>query len=418
MTARLAPLLLLVLVVCSAAARAESEDTPAADVRLAADHLRNDHPNLFHDLSPAAFDAAVDDLASRAPSIGEDELLVGLMRLAALPGVRDGHTGIFPLDPENSRMLHSYPIHVYEFADGTYVIGQADGGSDLLRARLIAVNGRPLDEVEALVRPLVPHDNESTLRLRLTMYLLTAEVLHGLGVAPNAGPLPFTFERDGRRFDATLTPISVPAYNAAIGDLGHPLIGQAITGRVPAYVARRKQDQWTTRLAARRVFYIGYNETTRGTWTLSRRTLKAAKPKRLRAVIVDLRNNGGGDNRTYGDLLSVLRRLSKTKRIVVILSRVTFSAAENFAVDVEKSAHPVFVGEPSGGSPNLYGDAVPTLLPASGLQLRIATIYWQKSTADDPRLAIDPQVPVSLSSSDFFAGRDPVLAAALKNALG
>ena len=138
----------------------------------------------------------------------------------------------------------------------------------------------------------------------------------------------------------------------------------------------------------------------------------------MRGVIVDLRNNGGGDNRTYGDLLTVLRRLSKTKRIAVILSRVTFSAAENFAVDVEKRAHPVFVGEPSGGSPNLYGDAAPTRLPVSGVQLRVATIYWQKSTPEDPRLAIEPQVPVALSSSDFFAGRDPVLAAALKTALG
>ena len=417
MTARVAALLAVALVVCTAAVRAPSDDTPEGDVQLAAERLRHDHPNLFHDLSPATFDAAVADLVSRASSIGEDQLLVGLMRLAAMPGVRDGHTGIFPLDPDNPRPLHEYPIHLFEFSDGTYVIGQA-GGRDLLRARLVAVNGRPLEEVEAAVRPLVPHDNDSTLRLRLTMYLLNAEVLHGLGIAPNVGPLPFTFERDGRRFDSTLTPVSVPAYNAAIGDLGHPIIGQAITGRVPAYVARRRLDQWTKLLALRRVFYIGYNETTRGTWSLSRRTLKATKAKRVRGVIVDLRNNGGGDNRTYGDLLSVLKRLSKTKRIVVIISRVTFSAAENFAVDVEKSAHPVFVGEPSGGSPNLYGDAAPTLLRASGLQLRIATIYWQKSTADDPRLAIDPQVPVPLSSADFFAGRDPVLAAALKTALG
>ena len=417
MNVRLGALLLFLLVVCTAAVHAKSEDTPAGDVRLAAEHLRDDHPNLFHDLSPATFDAAVDDLAARASSIGEDGLLVGLMRLAALPGVRDGHTGIFPLDPENARTLHSYPIHLYEFSDGTYVIGQA-GGTDLLRARLVAVNGRPLDEVEAAVRPLVPHDNDSTLRLRLTMYLLTAEVLHGLGIAPTTGPLPFTFERDGRRFDAILTPISATAYTSAIGDLGHPIIGQAITGRVPAYIARRRQDQWTAKLASGRAFYVGYNETTRSTWTLSRRVLAAAKPKRMRGVIVDLRNNGGGDNRTYGDLLTVLQRLSKTKRIVVILSRVTFSAAENFAVDVEKRAHPVFVGEPSGGSPNLYGDAAPTRLPVSGVQLRVATIYWQKSTPEDPRLAIEPQVPVALSSSDFFAGRDPVLAAALKTALG
>ena len=411
MTRRLAWLaLLLVAVACGTGARAQAEGARSADVRLLADHLVHDHPNLFHDLSRTTFETAVDDLAAHADALSEDELLVGLMRLAALPGVRDGHTGIFPLDPSHRRVLHVYPIRLYTFADGTYVVGQA-GGSDLLRSRLVAVNGRPLADVQAAVRPLVPHDNDSTLTLRVNTYLDTAEVLHGLGVAPNLGPLPFTFERGGARFDAPLTPMTVSAYGSAIGDLVHPLIPQAVTGPVPAYVARRNQDQWTARLASGRVFYVGYNLTEGGTWTLAQRTLKAAKAKRLRAVVVDLRNNPGGDNHTYVDLLDALVRVAKTKRVVVIISRTTFSAAENFAADLERLVHPVFVGEPSGGSPNLYGDATVTSLPASGLTLHVATIYWQKSFADDPRVTIAPQVAVPLASTDFFAGRDPVLSA-------
>src|SRR5439155_19621517 len=129
-----------------------------------------------HDLAPDRFDTAVADLAGRARSLNDDELLVGLMRLAALPGVRDGHTGIFPLNPANRRTLHAYPVRLYAFSDGVYVVGQA-GGSDLLRARLVAVNARPLDEVVAAVRPLVPHDNDSTMLLRTTTYLNTPEVL-------------------------------------------------------------------------------------------------------------------------------------------------------------------------------------------------------------------------------------------------
>src|SRR5439155_8897067 len=159
------------------------------------------------------------------------------------------------------------------------------------------------------------------------------------------------------------------------------------------------------------VFYVGYNLTEGGTWTLAQRTLKAAKAKRLRAVVVDLRNNPGGDSHTYVDLLDALVRVAKTKRVVVIISRTTFSAAENFAADLERLVHPVFVGEPSGGSPNLYGDATVTSLPASGLTLHVATIYWQKSFADDPRVTIAPPVAVPLASTDFFAGRDPVLSA-------
>jgi dienelactone hydrolase len=388
----------------------------ANDVQLAAQHLRDDHPNLFHDLSPSRFDAAVADLSADASSLDDDQLLVGLMRLGAMPGVRDGHTGIFPLNPANRRVLHAYPIRMYTFADGTYVVGQA-GGSDLLRARVIAVNGRPLEDVIAAVSPLVPHDNDSTLMLRVTTYLNTPEVLHGLGLVPDLGPVTFTFERGGNRFAASLTPLTVPDYGRGIGDLAHPLLPQGITAAAPAYVARRNQQIWTTTLAGKRVFYIGYNETLVSTSAVARRVSKAAKAKRLRAVIVDLRNNGGGDNHTYAYLLDALRRVAKTKRVVVLISRMTFSAAENFAVDLERVAHPTFVGEPSGGSPNLYGDTVNTLLPASGVELRVASIYWEKSSRDDPRIAIEPQVPVGLSAAAFFAGHDPTLEAAVQAAL-
>jgi dienelactone hydrolase len=408
--------LLLVLVACGASDESRAEGERAQDVRLAAAHLRDDHPNLFHDLSPARFEAEVDSLAARADSLGDDELLVGLMRLAALPGVRDGHTGIFPLDPSGRRVLHMYPIRLYTFADGTYVVGQV-GGSDLLRARLLAVAGRPLADVARAVSPLVPRDNDSTLRLRVNTFLNTAEVLHGLGIAPDTGTLGFAFERDGSRFDANLAPIPLSRYAAGIGDLVHPLIPQGIVGRAPAYVARRNQSLWTTKLGARRVFYLGYNDARTGTWTAGRRTLAAAKTKRLRGVIVDLRNNPGGDNGTYVELLDALRRASRTERVVAILSRTTFSAAENFAAELERVARPTFVGERSGGSPNLYGDVVSTPLPVSGVTLHVASIYWQKSTADDPRVAIEPQVPVALTSGDFFAGRDPVLAAAIATAL-
>ncbi|MDX6401114.1 MAG: hypothetical protein QOF27_1720, partial [Gaiellaceae bacterium] len=389
---------------------------PVDDVHLAAQHLREDHPNLFHDLAPARFDTAVADLAARAGSLDEDKLLVGLMRLAALPGVREGHTGIFPLNPANQRVLHAYPIRMYTFSDGTYVVGQA-GGSDLLRAKVVAVNGKPLEDVIAAVEPLVPHDNDSTLSLRVTTFLNTPEVLHGLGLVPGVGPTTFTFERDGRRFDSELSPLIVADYGRGIGDLVHPLIPQGIIGKAPASVTRRNERLWTAKLDGGRIFYLGYNETLGSTWAASRRLLQAARSKRLRAVIVDLRNNGGGDNHTYVDLRAALQRVAKTKRVVVLISRTTFSAAQNFATELEGIARPVFVGEPSGGSPNLYGDTVNTLLPVSGVQLRVAGRYWQKSKADDSRVAIDPEVPVALSSVDGFAGRDAVLAAGMDVAL-
>jgi C-terminal processing protease CtpA/Prc len=98
---------------------------------------------------------------------------------------------------------------------------------------------------------------------------------------------------------------------------------------------------------------------------------------------------------------------------VVLISRSTFSAAENFITDLERRTKAVFIGEDSGGSPNLYGDVTAVELPTTGVSVNIATQYWQKSTANDPRVTIEPDVRVQLSSKAFFRGSDPVLAAAL-----
>jgi hypothetical protein len=47
------------------------------------------------------------------------------------------------------------------------------------------------------------------------------------------------------------------------------------------------------------------------------------------------------------------------------------------------------------------------------MQVGISTRYWQKSVADDPRLTIEPDIPVTLRAADYFAGVDATLAAVL-----
>jgi C-terminal processing protease CtpA/Prc len=117
-----------------------------------------------------------------------------------------------------------------------------------------------------------------------------------------------------------------------------------------------------------------------------------------------------------GHLEEVLRdpAIDRPGRLFVITGRITFSAAANFATDLEQETGAIFAGEAMGGSPNLYGDARQIHLPYGTQDLYMATRYWERSTPDDQRITIEPTIGVSLSSADYFAGRDPVLDAILK----
>ena len=384
----------------------------AADVRALAEHMRGAHANLFHSLSRSEFASARDRLVERAPELEADELLVELMRFAALAGERDGHTGIFPLDPGHRQPMHLFPVRLYDFPDGVYVVAQVGARRDLVGKRLVAVAGVPVAQALARVRPLVPRDNAHSLRARAVQWLVTGEVLHGLGLTEERLTARFTFA-DGTHAD--LTAIPGPRYGAAFPDSFHPMVPQGLPSRPsPPFLRNRNRATWTQVLANGRAVYLAYNLTTVYTGDVAARLQRLAARPRVDRVILDLRHNPGGNNYTYPPVLETLRELPRRVQLLVLVGRTTFSAAQNLTADLERTARPRFIGEPTGGSPNLYGDPSSRPLPASGWNTHVATIYWEKSRPGDRRVTLAPDVRVRYTAADFFAGRDPVLRRALR----
>ena len=384
-------------------------------MRLEMERIRAVHPDPFHATPEPVFQAAANDLAARADGLSRDQLLVELMRFTNLLGERDGHSGIFPLDSAHTRVLHLFPLYLYDFSDGLFVVA-APGHRELVGSKLLALDGIDVATLKQEVWPLVPRDNDSTRDDRFMSFMLTAEVLHGLGLRSGTGPAAFTLQKPGAAARVvTLAPVTTGAYLR----LMHPLFPSfvyALPKRPkPLYLRRRGEDHYVTTIDRGRVVFVGYNATLGSTATDAQRVLRLAKQRKVRRVVVDVRLNPGGDNHTYAALLQALRSrwVNRRGRLVVLISRSTFSAAENLVADLERYTKAVFVGEDSGGSPNLYGDVTAVELPSAGVSVGIATQYWQKSTADDPRVTLAPDVRVPLGSRAFFRGGDPVLAAAL-----
>ena len=80
---------------------------------------------------------------------------------------------------------------------------------------------------------------------------------------------------------------------------------------------------------------------------------------------------------------------------------------------LEQRTKVVFVGEPTAGAPNHFGDAKTIQLPNSKLTGGVSTRYWQDSRPRESRPWIAPDVSVQVSSKDYLSGHDPVLQAVL-----
>ena len=409
--------LAMVAIVSSAQARPSATATLAQDVRELGATIEQIHPDPFRSVSRRRFEADVNALAGRAASLSRDELLVGVLRVIALLGPRNGHTGLFPGDPSHTRELHLYPLRLYEFTDGLYVVDAVD--RSLIRGKLVAIEGMPVGQALERVDPLVPRDNDSNLRGLAPHFLLTAEILDGLGIADGAQSADFTFERPGgERVDVSLASVPASQYVSAFADAlyGHypSILPHAAK---PLYLSGSARPMWTRTLAGGRAVYMAFNSVRRPTPGFLRALGRLVRAPKVRRVIVDVRLNGGGDNTTYGQLVDLLasKQVNKRGRLYLLTGRATFSAAANFAAEIDRDTRAIVMGEPTGGGVETYGDTFPLSLPTAGWTVHIAARYHErKKGPGDHRLAVEPDVRVDLTSAQYFAGLDPVLARALR----
>jgi hypothetical protein len=395
----------------SGSAQSGAGTAAAADVRFLAAEMERIHPDLFHSVPREQFHAAVDALVARAPALERDQLLVELLRIVAMTGERDGHMGLFPL-VEHARPLHLAPVRVWVFPEGMYVVA-SPRRPELVGSKLVAIWGRPVDEVAALVRPLVTRDNESSLILRLPEFMITGEVLHGLGIAATAEEVRLTVERGtGERVDATLPTLAGPQYWSLVQHVWSPPPPPGV--RTPLWLRNPEKSQWFAKLAKGRVVYAAYSHTG-FTSTFAESLRRRASSPRVRRVVVDIRLNPGGNNTAYRPLLDVLRSrlVNRPGRLVLLTGRVTFSAAGNFAAEVDARTRARIVGEAAGGSPHNYGDSVEVELKTLGWTVHVPPQYVEVLPRPDERAALEPDVGVQVGAADHFAGRDPVLARAI-----
>jgi hypothetical protein len=374
------------------------------DASVLASAIEAQHPDPFRAVSR---DALLRE-AARVDALGTDNrsvLTVELMRTLALLGPRNGHSSIHPLG-NHPTAPYAYPLRLFEFDDGVFVV--AAERREFVGTELVAVDGADVVDVLRAVTPLIAHDNEWNIRARRPTFTVQASVLRGLGLVDDDRQATFRLRfPSGSVSELTLEAIAVADYPARLG--ADPLPERP----GPAYLRRRLAWHWAEPAADGRAVHVGYNVTRGDVEEFAHQVEALASTSRVELIVLDLRHNSGGDNRTYRPLLTSLERLATEKRLAVLTSRATFSAAMQFVVDLERNTPAVFVGEPTGGSPNQYGDATAVELPNIGLNAYVATIAWMTAGESDERLTREPDIRVVHDSTTFFAGDDPTLDAAV-----
>jgi hypothetical protein len=392
------------------------------DLRFMAGEMARRHRNLYHTVSKASFDSAVTALDRRIPSLARHEVIVELARIAALVG--DGHTNVAPTrDPKIG--FRTLPVQLYFFKDGLFVRRADNARADLVGARVVRIGRATSEQAYAKVRELIGRDNEMDARFFAPFLLAMPEVLHGLGLTRDMERVPLELERGGRRTTVTLAPKGPARMMPPDTDVSWwPDSGwvdmRDSSSPPPLWLRKDPRTQyWFEYLLQSHTVYLQYNKVGNGDQEsladFSSRLLSFVDTAAVDRLVLDLRLNRGGDGTLNRPLLLALikaRKLDGPGRLFTIIGRSTFSAAQFMVNELERSTDAIFVGEPSGGKVNSYGDSRKIVLPHSGITVRVSIYWWQEDPWDNRQWRA-PDVAAELTSADYRANVDPALAAVM-----
>jgi hypothetical protein len=390
------------------------------DLRFMAAEMEQRHKNLYHSVSREAFKAAVDDLHARIPTLARNQIIVAMMRIAALVG--DGHTRVDPRKDDKFG-FPSLPLKLYLFEDGLYVRAAAPDHRALVGARVEAIGGVPVAEAMRRAAELASRDNEIGPKLYIPIYLTMPDILHALELSDARDAATLTLSRGGRRWTARVAAGQIEPRWPPDTDISlvtpEGWADARVTPKPPMWLQAPLDYHRLIELPERGAIYAQLNMVAdikeQSLAQFGRRIRERAEATNPRAVVLDLRLNLGGNGYLRNGLVrELIKAEDEDTRLFLLTWRGTFSASQFILDDLDRLSNAVIVGEPASSKPSSFGDAYRTPLPNSGIQVRSSIYFWQQGQNDDPWTWVDVATPYSFA--DYVAGRDPALEAALSYA--
>lgn len=370
------------------------------------------HFNLHRKLSIQDWESSINVIQANIDNLTDDAIIVQLMQLVGRVG--DGHTFVRP-SIQGDNKFHFFPVQLYQFKEGVFVTSINDKYANVVGSELTHIDGVPIAEVLKVFKTALSVDNAMGYKQNVYLMMLS-EVLHVLKITKTSEQAEFTFKT--LVGESITTTIVAADFNPALWNTKV----EYNTKELPLYRSNPNDYFWYKYIPESNAVYlqinINFSKPDKDIGDFYDEVFGFMKSEDVKHLIVDIRNCPGGNSFNNKDLIQYIiknKNLQKKGGLYTIIGRKTFSAAMNLATDLEQWTNTIFIGEPTGSSPNFVGETNFVELPYSKLNISISNAYWQRSVSWDERLWIAPHIFIEPSFKDYSTNSDPVMEYVLKH---
>jgi len=374
-----------------------------ADLLIYQKELQKRHIDIYNKIDKQSFENELNQISSIIENSTDWEIAVELMRLTRKIG--DGHTSVSLANWET----HYFPIEVKKISGKWQVVKVSEEYSTVLGATLIKIDDKSIQEIEnelSVVAQFV--ENKHSKVVRIGEYLPLCELLYTMKITKHIDEAQFQFVSD------TGKNLNIKIKSVHQNELKNQKYKE-LKISVPGIEKPENADfdfLWFTQIEGTQIIYIKFDSypSFEEMMPFVEKLVEFIIQNHSRQLIIDLRNNGGGDlyiGLVLANALNMVDAIDWKNGVYVLSGGITFSAGASNVALFRELLNAKIVGTPTGSNPTGYQDMDVFNLPNSNLRITYSKrLFRIQETATE---GVQPDFFIDYSWDSYANGVDNIL---------
>ncbi len=386
------------------------------DLALMVREVKRRGPKPFRYISERKFDSTVAILNKKISVLTDLQMILEFEKILVLVG--DGHTMIYAFY-ERPEFQKNLPLDFHFFEEGLFITEADRRYGDLLGCQVIAFDDKSTGEIIKGVDPIINRDNEIGPKILGLMRMRTIPLLFGLALVKSPDEITLTVKDGKGRIKKVNVKADCPVSTRSLWDqLPDTWLtyDQHEKKEPPLYRQNVFAHYWFHYFKSNATVYFQYNRMSNDTqnsfYHFCDSLFAFINTNNVDKLIIDVRWNNGGNTLLAPYLLNKLIaciKINQKGKLFAIIGGRSYSATINLLGYLERLTPIIFVGTPTGSSPNFIGEDNPFELPYSKLMANVSDQFWQNSWPFDYRKWFAPFMYIPTTFRDFVSCKDAAL---------